>query len=139
MWIQVIILMWLLIVSVWDARGCYVPLWILAGGSCAILVAALGMCCETADYVRFGSGMIPGAILLILGLITKMVGYGDGMAIMAMGAYMGVRKCLVMLTIAMFLMAVCSLVLLAAKKVTKNTKLPFLPFLTIGWLMLWGI
>ena len=144
---EIIIGLWLLGLSVWDARYCRVPVWLMCSGGLVLAAAVIlgnGISgwpawSEAEVLSRFVvclSGMLPGAALVILALCTGAIGYGDGIVVAFLGLYLGFGEVLLLLTISLFVMSLCSLVLLLLKKVRKNTHLPYLPFLTLAWGML---
>lgn len=123
---------WLLIISIWDVRKRRVPVWLLIPGGIFALAEAAGQQYGELTVVRI---MLPGAVLLLLALTTGNVGYADGIVMLFLGVISGSEKSLLIFGISLFLAAICSLVLLALRKVKKNTGIPFLPFLAAAWLL----
>ncbi len=81
-------------------------------------------------------GMIPGAILIVLSRIFKgALGAGDGMILMMIGSFLGLRRSVAVLFAALVLSMAAALVLLAARKVDRKTQFPFVPFLCLGFLI----
>lgn len=79
-------------------------------------------------------GLIPGFVLLILGRMSRgSVGYGDGMVILALGVSAGLWKTVESLSIG-FLLSAAAALLIWCKKKNKNQKIPFIPFLFLGYL-----
>lgn len=77
--------------------------------------------------------LIPGAFLLAVGLCTReSVGYGDGWIVLALGLLIGAEGCFLTVCMGLIFSAIFSLVLLILHKVNGKSRLPFLPFLTIG-------
>lgn len=82
--------------------------------------------------------MLPGMIAFALAFLTKeQVGYGDAACLAVLGSAVSSAVLLGAVMGGLFLISVCSMVLLAGKKADRKTTLPFLPFLTAG--MLWQI
>ena len=79
--------------------------------------------------------LIPGIILVAIALSTKKAGWADGVVLLLLGIQTNYEKCMVAVLVALFLMAVLSVVLLVLRKVKKDTKLPFIPFLAMGWFL----
>lgn len=76
---------------------------------------------------------IPGAALLALGMCTReSIGYGDGLVVLILGLLTGLKGCLVIVSIGFVVSSVFAMVLLVFRKVKGKSRLPFLPFLTIG-------
>ncbi|MDD2972333.1 MAG: prepilin peptidase [Lachnospiraceae bacterium] len=79
-------------------------------------------------------GVIPGLICLVLGKITREgIGFGDGYLIGIIGMYMGLSKIVGVVIIAFFLIALCSMVLMMIKRVSRKTELPFVPALLVAY------
>lgn len=84
--------------------------------------------------------LIPGLVLIIMAFLLKeKIGYGDGLVMMITGMTMGFYKAVNILCIAFLLSAVCSVILLSIKKADRNTKLPFIPFITAAEVIAFGI
>lgn len=139
----VIVTMWLLWMSVLDIRSKSVPAWLIGlGGAVALAVSLVESFSGIAEqgtwwnYVGalFG-GIIPGGCLLMLAFVTKTIGSGDGAVVTLLGMVLGFRKSILVLCIGLFFAALGSTVLLVIGKVKRNTCLPFLPFLTVGWFL----
>lgn len=78
------------------------------------------------------------AMLLIAWLGRECIGTGDGVMLMASGAFLGFWGNLELLFSALFLAAIAALFLLVIKRKGKNYKIPFLPFLLAAYLFQLG-
>lgn len=88
------------------------------------------------EICMFLFGMIPGALLLLLGKATsESVGYGDGYLFIVIGIYTGFSRTIGILVIALFLIAMLSIVLLIFQKANRKTELPFIPVVLISYLI----
>ena len=86
--------------------------------------------------VRIFTGMLPGLFLLAVSLASRSsIGTGDGIAVAACGAAIGLSSELASLTAALVLCCAYSIVLLIRKKAGRKDTLPFLPFLTAGHIL----
>lgn len=95
--------------------------------ACAYRIAAGG------EWMSVLYASIPGIFLLMVSFCTKeSIGYGDGWSVLALGLFVGAEGCLAAVGIGLLLSALVSLVLLMLRKVNGKSRLPFLPFLTIG-------
>lgn len=122
---------WLLVMSILDIRKRTVPVWLLVLGG---ILAAISVCQQNA-FLAMGMGMLPGIGLLLIAFLTKKAGYGDGIVLVILGMVSGGGESLLIFSISLFLSAIFSMVLLVLRKAGRNTRIPFLPFLTIGWLL----
>lgn len=75
-------------------------------------------------------GLMPGLIFLLFAWLTKKVGYGDGWLLLILGFVLGYYQCVTILMISLLLASITAIILLVFYHVKRNTKLPFIPFLT---------
>lgn len=139
MWLVGLTIIWLSALSILDIRKRNVPVWLLAAGGIMAVVVTVYRQNVSCEYTRTGHGligmaMLPGILLLATAFATKKAGYGDGIVLMILGVLAGGEKCLLIFAISLFLGAFVSLILLVFRKVKRDTKIPFLPFLAVGWL-----
>ena len=84
--------------------------------------------------------LIPGLFVMAASLLTRgSIGTGDGWILMAGGLACGGMAVAEELMLALLLCAGVSLVLLAAGKATRRTRLPFAPFLALAELVRLGL
>lgn len=125
-------MVWLFGISVMDIRRRNVPVWMLAPGG---ILAGIRLVCRqdvTGDMLM---AMFPGIILLVVALVTKKAGYGDGIVLLFLGILSGGGESLMLAAAGLFFAAVFSLIMLGLRKVRKDTRIPFLPFLAAAWLV----
>lgn len=127
---------WLLSISIMDIQSRRVPVWMLVvEGS----LAAAAVICQfwTGDVKLFDAltGILPGIGLFLIALTTKKVGTGDGIVLIFLGVMSGWGKSMMIFGISLFLISICSVLLLILRKVKRNTGIPYLPFLTAGWIL----
>ena len=112
---------WLLAASTLDIRSRRVPVWMLVLGGAFAGLTVVHRCGFTlVEWVEMVKGCIPGAILLILAAATGKAGAADGIVLSFLGICMGGKVCL-----AVFML----------RRVGRNTRLPYLPFLSAAWLL----
>ncbi len=135
MWIKIIILIYLLILGVWDYRKRKVPLWLLIIGGAAAVGAGIYRCIEgELQWTELMFGAIPGVCLLLAARMTGKAGYADGLVLTQLGICLEYREVILLFAFSLLLLSVCSIVLLLFRKVHKNTKMPYLSFLAIIFL-----
>ncbi len=127
---------WLFVASVLDIRSKRLPVWLLAlGGAVAVLEVA-GRCGFTiAECLEIVKGCIPGAVFLLLAAVTGKAGAADGMVLIFLGMCLGDRVCLGVFALSMLFISIFSGILLALRRVGRNTRLPYLPFLFAAWVL----
>ena len=136
MWKEVLIAAWLLPMSIADIKSKRVPVWMLWIGASA----AVGMVLHKGingglDGWNEGCALLPGAILLAVAYATGKAGPADGVILMLLGVFAGYEDCVAASLGGLILIALFSAVLLTLHRVRKNTRIPFVPFLTVGWLI----
>lgn len=136
MWGVILTAVCLAAMSIADIVNRKVPLWMLAVQ--ASLATGMLIWGGINGELRIGGickALIPGIILVAIALSTKKAGWADGVVLLLLGIQTDYEKCMAAVLAALFLMAVLSAVLLMLHKVKKDTKLPFIPFLTMGWFL----
>lgn len=131
--VEISMLIIMTIMSYFDIRWKRIPIWGL------LLLAGFGLLnplLEGKPLWEVAYSLLPGVGCLILAWVSHQIGVGDGMLILAVGLFYGTKDCFLILTIGLFLCFFLALVLLLFKKASRNTKLPFFPFLE-GGLLLW--
>lgn len=134
MWRDVLTAGWLLVLSAMDIKKKSVPVWLLGIGAVHVVVVLLteGLSGGIDGWLLCRS-MFPGAVFLVTAAATGKAGYGDGIVLSMLGLMSGAKVCLLALTAGLFLIAIFSGALLALRKVKRNSRIPFLPFLAVGW------
>ena len=69
----------------------------------------------------------------LAGICAEAIGYGDSVAIMILGGYLGFWKVVGVLAAAFFTSGVCSVILAFRGRVKT---MPFFPFLTLGYILM---
>lgn len=135
-WKFVLVFLWLGVLAVADIRRMQVPIGLLALGGIFVTVLSL---IEWRTGERNVSGLllslVPGIALILIAVVTKKAGYADGIVLLFLGLLEGIRICMTSLVISLFAISVISLALLCFRKVGRSTKLPYLPFLWIGYIL----
>lgn len=118
-----------------DLKRKEIPLWsILIFGGVGIILAFFGDITESMSYI---GGLMIGLLVIGTAAATKeTVGYGDGMAIAVCGIYLGFFRTFFVLFYGLLLCSVISAVLMVMKKRTGKTRVPFLPYLLVGYVCL---
>ena len=82
------------------------------------------------DLAGIGVGVLS---LLVSKVTEEAIGYGDSVAIMILGGYLGFWKVVGVLAAAFFTSGVCSVILAFRGRVKT---MPFFPFLTLGYILM---
>lgn len=122
------IMVFLGIATYFDFRRKMIPIW----------VQAMGIIFLCITQIVKGQGwnweillaLLPGILLLGISFVTReSIGYGDGIAVLILGGMIGARKCMWVICISLFMMSVVGIVLLATKRATRKTRIPYIPFM----------
>lgn len=136
MWKLIFTVLWLGMLAGMDARRRYVPIWLLIiGGIFVTFVSVYEGWKGKLEITELFWSILPGMVLLTVAVLTKNAGWADGVVLLLLGLCTGFRTCIFSFGLSMFFISIVSLTLLAFRKVNKNTKLPFLPFLYAGYLL----
>ena len=134
MFFRIAVILMLILLSVSDLKSHTIP--VLPVLVFAVVMAAVHLSAGDLPAVRIFTGMLPGLFLLAVSLASRSsIGTGDGIAVAACGAAIGLSSELASLTAALVLCCAYSIVLLIRKKAGRKDTLPFLPFLTAGHIL----
>ena len=133
MWIEILLFIFLGICAVCDGIQREIPLVVVWSGmivAIALHIQGLG---GNPSWLAATFSAIPGAMFWILSCITgEKIGYGDGWVLIMIGLFTGLWKCFLILMIGLISSSLVALILLAVRRVSRNDRLPFAPFLLLG-------
>lgn len=128
---EVVFAIWLGIQGCLDFKYKEIPIWLsLLGGGIGVLFCVI----EERNIRNMLIACVPGIIVLIFSWITKeVIGYGDGMVLLVMGAYMPIAQILSIGMLAFCLAGIVALILLVLFRKKGKEQIPFIPFLFIAY------
>ena len=137
---RIILAVYLIVLCIFDCRECKIPVCGVVLGMVLSGLWVLGECFACPDRVQWTLlnallGCIPGVIMLLVGWLSKKVGCGDGMILVSVGMVIGYRSCFVLLCASLLLMSLFCIGLLILKKGNRNTRIAYLPFLGVVYLV----
>ncbi len=139
MYKEMIVAVVLSLFGIWDIKKRAVPTIFLVVGLLMSILCGVWECVSGCrEWFSICCGILPGIVMLVVAWLTDMMGYGDGMVLILMGILYGYKACFFVLCISLFLLSIVSVILLAARKVKRNTKIPYIPFLGLACLVKWG-
>lgn len=124
----------LLALSIWDVRKRAVPSVVLWIGMTVAICFCLADLVTGNVQAAFCLRLLPGIGMLLIAICTKKAGSADGMVLLMLGMLLGFYACVLVWWGSLCLMAVASMVLLGFKKVKRDSRLPYLPFLGVVYL-----
>lgn len=137
---RIVLSIYLGILSVFDYKERRVPvIWLMLGILAAMLMV-LGDCLKNPQSWQWlvmaaMLGTLPGIFMLLVGYFSRKVGCGDGLVLIGVGIVTGYRECFSYVCFSLLLMSICCVGLLLMKKGNRNTQIPYLPFLTVVYLV----
>lgn len=136
---SVIVIFFLVLGSIWDVKKKSVPyMYLLLWGIVALVyLISNSLIKKNGDiWITVLFGIIPGIVCLLISYVSReQIGYGDGWAILLMGALLGISRVMKLLLAAFSLLTVIAIFLLITKKAKRKSTIPFIPFLFLGYLM----
>lgn len=99
----------------------------------SLLLLVAGCTVDITWESRVGGAMI-GVVLLFFGYFSKeAIGFADGLLILVCGTAFGLYETMGICFFSMVYAGSCSAVLLIAGKVGKKSRIPFMPFVLLGY------
>lgn len=134
MWI--FILLYLGMLSYYDWREKKVPVLLLCFGIVvAIMLSIVEGTREKQIWYQI-LGWLPGIFLCLVAAFTKKMGYADGIVLAVVGSVLGYRMAVMTFCVSLVLVSTVSVVMLFLRRVSANTQIPYIPFLTTAFLIL---
>ena len=133
---KILVLLWLIGLSLFDIRYKSVPVWmVLLGGAGIICGGFYKYAFE--EYHITGSlwGMAPGILLLLLAVSTGKAGWVDGVVLLLLGSALGIQGIILTAMFSLILISILSVILLVLHRVNRWTRIPYIPCLTVGYLL----
>lgn len=137
---KIFIICWLVIGSIYDWKYRGLPKWYLLLGL-AVGALRIGIYIYTGElyWGIIVEALFPGMAMLALSRLSKEhVGGGDGMVLLGMGGCMEYMEVMYSLWVALFMVFLTGSVLVIFKGIRYNVKIPFVPFLSIGSMVVLG-
>lgn len=133
--IESILFIWLLVLAVVDIRkGSF------SGRNLVLTVilfsTAMAVLCflNVKEWKMFLGGGAAGAVFLLASIVTKgAVGIGDGYILMVCGMVLGLYQVVILIILALCLASAFGILLWVRKKAGRHTKIPFAPFICVGY------
>ncbi|MBE5884766.1 MAG: hypothetical protein E7291_10240 [Lachnospiraceae bacterium] len=135
MWKVGLLVLYLLILSIYDCREKQVPTASLYAGIVAAVTIFLVELLAGQIALSQILGILPGTLLVCVAAVTRKAGMADGIVLAIMGIALGYQSAMLLLCISLMLFSVTSVLLMFARKVKMKTQIPYLPFLTVALLI----
>ena len=134
--LEIIMGLYLLILAIDDMLNKSIGYCLLAAGAVPIAVSFIPGMTETAMWQR-AAGLMLGLLLIVIAKLTKeKIGYGDGIVLSEAGVILGIGGVCKILTVSLFLLLFHSMAMLARGRLNRKSRVPFMPFLFAGYLLI---
>ena len=123
--------------SVTDIRSRRIPAWLLLVAAVASTVlSGYRVYRGEIQWLWIAAGLMPGVLMVLMSFVSgRKIGSGDGIVLAVIGILTGCRKATAVLMISLLLSFPVSAILLLQKRTGRSTKIPFVPFITGGFLL----
>ena len=120
--------------SLRDIRKRAIPLWMLSAGGLPVLLGLL----RNGWNVSVITALLPGALILLLSVLTDTVGKADGIILMLLGSACTDGRIWLLLCLSLIYIFLYSMILYISTKYPKRS-IPYIPFLLIAYITTWII
>ena len=80
-------------------------------------------------------GLIPGIIFLLISFVSReQIGRADCILLIILGSCIGIEAVAGIIAFSLILIAICSMVMLTAGRLSRKSTLPYIPFVFLGYL-----
>lgn len=128
----------LLLGSIYDIRCLCLPLWLMLLGFAGSLAVCIGSwLIGGGQWWEILPGLFPGTLFLVLAFLTKeQIGYGDGLVLLILGGYLDSKTVFGIWMSGLFGAFLVGVILLVCQKAGTKSRLPFIPCLFAGYLLM---
>ncbi|MDL2301309.1 prepilin peptidase [Lachnospiraceae bacterium OttesenSCG-928-D06] len=134
MWKFCLTLFFLLVLTFFDIQSRKLPVKLLLLTTVLTLAASAYFTYNGVyDFKHNCFSLVPGIILLLAAFLTQKIGYGDGIVWILLGLTISYRESILIFMGSLILAAIVSALLLVFKKVAHNSKIPYIPFITVAY------
>ena len=120
--------------SLRDIRKRAIPLWMLSAGGLPVLLGLL----RNGWNVSVITALLPGALILLLSVLTDTVGKADGIILMLLGSACTDGRIWLLLCLSLIYIFLYSMILYMLRRDRKR-RIPYIPFLFLAYLTTWMI
>ena len=120
--------------SLRDIRKRAIPLWMLSAGGLPVLLGLL----RNGWNVSVITALLPGALILLLSVLTDTVGKADGIILMLLGSACTDGRIWLLLCLSLIYIFLYSMILYMFRRDRKR-RIPYIPFLFLAYLTTWMI
>jgi leader peptidase (prepilin peptidase)/N-methyltransferase len=132
MFIKIFVLLFLALCAYYDLKSLQLPLFLLV-----VFGVASGVLCLANDGFANGEFLLclmPGMLFLLISFLTReALGYGDGVVLLLVCLLLEMKTIMLFIMLALALSALTALAVVTLMKKSRQTRLPFMPFLLVAW------
>lgn len=129
-WVYII---FLFICAVWDIRVRKIPvIWLYGGLLWMGIYAGFQLIQKERGMLDLIFALLPGVICCLFAKVSHAVGMGDALIMIGIGLCFAVMSVLRILTVAFFLAAIGSVIVMIMQRRIENKRIPFVPYLLLA-------
>lgn len=133
-WVVLSLLIFLIGAAMWDVISRSFPLWWI------LLFAVIGTAewfgLQGNSFPELLPAMLPGALLWLAGRrFPQVIGEGDGLLMLVAGVHLGGAAATALLLAGLLCAGVFGLLVSAMRHMTPKSRIPFAPFLLLGFVL----
>ncbi len=133
---NIIVFIYFMSLGIMDLLKRRVPFFLLfVGGALLPGIGCYRCVQEELGWMEVIVGIFPGLFMVLVAWLTKKAGYADGVVLIQVGVCLGYHKALLLYCFSMLLLSGVCIILLIFRKVKKETKMPYLSFLAMAYLV----
>lgn len=138
-WSYIAALVFLIPCTVWDVRTREIPAqWLVVCGIASVMIAVWSVMTGGEGIADIVLALSPGLFLIALAIVTEhQIGLADGISGSVLGLCLGSPAIYMVLMAALLLSSGYAAVLLVSHKGTRNSRMPWIPFLAAGVIAAW--
>ena len=128
---------YLLAGAVWDIRSRLLPgLWLWGGFFTGVIYVFLQISGGDRTVWDLILSLFPGVLFYLFARISQSMGVGDAWLILISGLFLHFYELIKLLSVAFFLSAIGSAIIIIAERKMKNLRIAFVPFLFLAAAMI---
>lgn len=113
--------------------------YLILGGFLGFLILGIRLLLHQRIWWEWLCALLPGSLMLFGAKAAKeKIGDGDGWVLWVLGNVLSARELCGILGLAVFFLMIFSVLLLCSRMADRDLQIPFLPFLWLAHMILWG-
>ncbi len=130
-----ILVIYLIVMAIWDLVTGHISMRISFGTSVVLLVfRVVSVQRNEVSWIMAFSGVIVGIGLILLAKLSRGgIGAGDGVVFVVTGLVLEMWENVILLFMSLWIVGILGAILLVIRRVRRKTLIPFVPFILLGY------